>query len=186
MTRVIIFVALTAALALLSRASLAHLRSHGFYRFFAWELILGLFLINFVSFRQWFGDPGSSRQILSWILLLTSIVPAVLGVWALGTAGAPKKEGRGDEPLLGIERTTRLVTTGPFRYIRHPLYCSLLLLTWGVFLKRPTWLSGALALAATGFLLATAKAEERENLSYFGSAYRAYMRATTMFIPFLV
>ncbi len=186
MTQVVVFVAVSAALAYLSRASLASPRSHGFYRFFAWELIVALVLVNFVSLAQWFGDPVSSRQVLSWILLVTSLGPAVLGAHALRTAGAPQRNHRRDEPLLGIEKTTRLVTTGPFRYIRHPLYCSLLLLTWGVFLKRPTWLAGAMAIGASGLLIATAKVEERENARYFGPAYRAYMRTTTMFVPFLL
>jgi protein-S-isoprenylcysteine O-methyltransferase Ste14 len=185
-TRVVTFVAVTAALAYLSRASLANPRSHGFYRFFAWELIVALVLVNFLSLRRWFGDPFSPRQIVSWILLVTSLAPAALGVHALHTAGAPQRNRRRDEPLVGIERTTRLVTTGLFRHIRHPLYCSLLLLTWGVFFKRPSWPAGALALAASGLLLATGKAEERENIRYFGPAYRAYMRTTRMFIPFLL
>ncbi|NIQ77767.1 MAG: isoprenylcysteine carboxylmethyltransferase family protein, partial [Anaerolineae bacterium] len=68
----------------------------------------------------------------------------------------------------------------------HPLYSSLLLLTWGVFLKNPSWAGCGLALGATAFLLATAKVEEAENVRYFGAAYRTYMRQTKMFIPFLL
>jgi protein-S-isoprenylcysteine O-methyltransferase Ste14 len=40
-------------------------------------------------------------------------------------------------------------------------------------------------LAATLFLLATAKVEESENVRYFGTAYAEYMKRTKMFIPFL-
>ena len=77
------------------------------------------------------------------------------------------------------------MTSGVFKYIRHPLYCSLLLLAWGAFFKDPSWAGGGLALAATAFLQATAKVEEAENIRYFGAAYRAYMQQTKMFIPFL-
>ena len=101
------------------------------------------------------------------------------------TRGRPETRRRDDVPLLGIEKTTRLVTTGVFRYIRHPLYCSLLLLAWGAFFKDPSWVGGCLALAATAFLVATARAEEAENIRYFGAAYQAYMRHTKMFLPFL-
>ena len=87
-------------------------------------------------------------------------------------------------PLVGIEKTTRLVTTGIFKYIRHPLYSSLLLLAWGVFFKNPSWAACGLAVGATAFLLATARTEEAENVRYFGSAYQAYMRQTKMFIPY--
>ena len=44
-------------------------RSHGFYRFFAWEAILGLFLLN-VDF--WFRDPFAWYQIIAWTLLFAS------------------------------------------------------------------------------------------------------------------
>ena len=51
------------------------------------------------------------------------------------------------------------------------LHCSLLLLAWGVFSKLPSVLGFVLALAATLCLTATAKAEEAENIRYFGAAF---------------
>lgn len=185
MLRVIMFVALSAALAYVSRDSLSSPRSHGFYRFFAWECILALFFLNFISVRQWFADPFSVRQLVSWVLLMGCIVPGVCGVHALRTRGQPDARRPDSTPLIGIEKTTKLVTTGIFKHIRHPLYSSLLLLAWGVFFKHPSWLGGGVVAGASAFLLATAKAEEAENIRYFGSAYRAYMQHTKMFIPFV-
>jgi protein-S-isoprenylcysteine O-methyltransferase Ste14 len=182
MVKVFIFVVLSAALAYVSRASLRAPRSHGFYRFFAWEFILAL---AFVNIERWFRDPLSIHQLASWFLLVATFFPGVPGIHLLVTRGKPGIQRRDDVPLLGIEKTTQLVTTGVFKYIRHPLYCSLFLLAWGVFLKNPSWIGGGLALGATAFLLATAKAEEAENVRYFGAAYRAYMRQTKMFIPLL-
>ena len=185
MLRVLIFATLSAALAYVSRASLRVPRSHGFYRFFAWECILALFFLNFITVRQWFADPFSVRQLISWFLLMACFVPGVYGVHALRTLGKPDARRPHDAPLIWIEKTTQLVTTGAFKYIRHPLYSSLLLLAWGVFLKHPSWVGGGVVLGATAFLLATAKVEEVENVRYFGAAYRAYMRHTKMFIPFV-
>ena len=185
MLRVIIFAILSAALAYVSRASLKAPRSHGFYRFFAWECILALFFLNFISFQQWFGDPLSVRQLLSWVLLIGCVVPVVYGIILLRTQGAPDARRTDDARLVWIEKTTQLVTTGVFKYIRHPLYSSLLLLAWGVFFKRPSWLAGGVVLGATAFLLATAKIEEVENIRYFGAAYRDYMQHSKMFIPFV-
>lgn len=183
--RLVVFACLSAALAHVSRASLRAPGSHGFYRFFAWECILGLFCLNFINLQQWFGEPFSVRQLVSWALLITCVVPAAWGAHLLRTAGRPDSGRRHDASLVGIEKTTELVATGVFKYIRHPLYSSLLLLAWGVFLKRPSWSACGMALAATGFLLATAKVEEGENLSYFGVEYRAYMQRTRMFLPFV-
>ncbi len=185
MLRVILFAILSAALAYVSRASLRVPRSHGFYRFFAWECILVLSFLNFINVRQWFGDPFSIRQLISWSLLMGCIVPGVYGVHLLRIQGKPDALRSDDAVLIWIEKTTRLVTTGVFKYIRHPLYSSLLLLAWGVFFKHPTWVAGGVVLGATAFLLATAKVEEVENVRYFGAAYRTYMQRTKMFIPFV-
>lgn len=183
--RVILFVSISAALVYVSRASLKDACSHGFYRFFAWECILALFFLNFIDVRQWFADPFSVRQLISWFLLMGCIVPGVYGIHALRTQGKPHARRPHDASLMWIEKTTQLVTTGAFKYIRHPLYSSLLLLAWGVFFKHPSLLGGGVVLGATAFLLATAKVEEAENVRYFGTAYRAYMQHTKMFIPFV-
>ncbi len=55
-----------------------------------------------------------------------------------------------------------------------------------IFLKGPDLPSGALALAATAFWVATARYEERFNIARFGVAYSEYMKRTKMFIPFLL
>jgi protein-S-isoprenylcysteine O-methyltransferase Ste14 len=87
--------------------------------------------------------------------------------------------------LFGIEKTTELVIAGAYRYIRHPLYGSLLFLAWGGFFKHPSWVGGTLAVIATFFLTVTAKIEEAENIGFFGAAYQSYMKQTKMFIPFV-
>lgn len=164
-----------------SRRSLRVVGSHGFYRFFAWEAILGLVLVNI---HAWFSDPSSFLQIISWIFLVLSLVLLGLGVKQLRLMG--KADGRRrEDDLMVFEKTSALVTSGIYRYIRHPLYSSLLLLAWGAFLKDVTWYSVCLVIVATLFLVATAKADEGECIRYFGPAYEEYMKATEMFIPFL-
>ena len=183
--RIIVFAVLSAGIAWFSRSSLRVPQSHGFYRFFAWECILALFVLNFRSFGQWFGNPLSLRQLVSWFLLFGCLVPLALGTHLLYRRGRPDTQQRADESLIGIEKTTRLVTSGIYRYIRHPLYSSLLLLAWGVFFKSLSWVGGGLAAGATIFLIVTAKVEETEDLRYFGDPYRIYKQRTKMFIPFL-
>ena len=186
MARLAIFAGLTTVLAWVSRGPLRLPRSHGFPRFFAWECLLALILLNFVSFKSWFADPFSVHQVVSWILLCGSLVLVVPGGLQLLRQGKPSAERPRDPSLFAFEHTTRLVTTGAYTHIRHPLYGSLLALAWGVFFKRPGALALALALAASVFLVATARAEEGENLRYFGEEYRAYLRTTRMFIPHLL
>ena len=182
MGKLIAFIVLSFGFIYISRASLRAPRSHGFYRFFAWEFILALFLLNM---DHWFRNLLVWHQIVSWFLLVVSILPLIFGVHSLATRGKPVRHRQDDNHLLTFEKTTALVTTGLYQYIRHPIYSSLLLLTWGVFFKIPPWSGGLLALTATLFLVATARADEAECIRFFGSSYQEYMKHTKMFVPFL-
>jgi protein-S-isoprenylcysteine O-methyltransferase Ste14 len=177
-----IFILATVILAYISRASLFHPHAHGFYRFFAWEVILAMFLLNITG---WFKNPLTWYQVISWVLLIISIYLVVHSISLLRKIGQPD-EARQDAPMIAFEKTTRLVVIGAYKYIRHPLYSSLLFLAWGIFFKSPSWVDGLLALAATGFLIATAKTEETENIGFFGNEYRGYIGKTKMFIPFVL
>ena len=170
----------TVLLAVVSRRSLRSIRSHGFYRFFVFEAILALILTNLPF---WFRDAFSWHQLLSWILLLTSLLPLALGIRALHGPGTSGATSRNEPELLAFERTTRLVREGIFRHIRHPMYSSLLLLAWGVFFKLPSTPGFVLAAVATAGLIVMAKIEEGENSQAFGSQYREYMAHTKRFIP---
>ena len=177
----IIFLLASLVLAFLSRASLRMPGSHGFYRFFAWEAILGLVLYQL---PDWFNEPFSTRQSISWLLLILSGMLAIEGVRLLKKYGQPE-ESRVEKGLVGVEKTTRLVKTGLYKYIRHPLYSSLLCLTWDALLKDPSRLAWILAGIASVLLYITARVEEQENIRYFGEVYRGYMVDTKMFLPFI-
>ena len=157
-------------------------RSHGFYRFFSFEFLIALILLNL---PVWFHDPFSLRQVAAWLLAAVSIGLAIEGLRLLKVIGRPAPT-RVESTNLDFENTTTLVTVGAYRWIRHPLYASLLALAWCACLKNPlrTRLRSA-NLGTSGFLLATAMAEERENLRRFGAAYAEYKRQTRRFIPFV-
>ncbi|TLN26292.1 isoprenylcysteine carboxylmethyltransferase family protein [bacterium] len=179
----IAFVVASLAIVYISRRSLFKPRSHGFYRFFAWECILALILLNLDG---WFREPWAWHQVLSWAMLLVSFIPLVFGVQSLVARGKATAQREGEEQLLAFEKTTALVTDGIYRYIRHPLYSSLLLLAWGAFLKAPGWLGGLLLAGATLALVATARADEAECKRFFGEAYGEYMKRTKMFVLYIV
>jgi len=164
-----------------SRKSLLSPHSHGFYRFFAWESIALLVVLNL---PHWFDQPFRWHQIISWMLLFVSIIVALAGLFQLKRLGSPGGD-RQDDTLLSLEKTTRLVTSGIFRYIRHPLYASLLLLAVGISFKQVSWSNAILAALAVAFLSITASIEERENLAYFGKPYQEYQTQTKKFIPFI-
>jgi protein-S-isoprenylcysteine O-methyltransferase Ste14 len=79
-----------------------------------------------------------------------------------------------------------IVETGIYRYIRHPLYASLVLLGFGIFFKNITWMTAVCAVINLLALAATAKTEEGEMLQKFGDGYARYRKKRKMFIPFVV
>jgi protein-S-isoprenylcysteine O-methyltransferase Ste14 len=173
MLEAIIFILGSAIIIWVSLSSLRQPGSHGFYRFFAWEIILGMFAL---AVRGWFTDPFAWHQVISWILLVVCLIPIIYGVILLRSVGKPTDE---------LEATTHLVTKGIYRLIRHPLYASLLFLAWGIFFKSPSLLGGCMAAVATAFLYATARADEAECMLKFGEEYGGYMKKTKMFIPYM-
>jgi protein-S-isoprenylcysteine O-methyltransferase Ste14 len=181
MYRIVAFLILSIPVVVLSWRSLSRLTNHGLYRFLAWECILWLAVSNIT---YWFDDPFSFRQIVSWILLFYCIYPATAGAILMKKKGKPDQTR--EDSLYTFEKTTELVDTGIFRYIRHPLYSSLLFLTWGIFLKHVTLVMLVFALLSTVFLFATALTEEKENIAYFGEKYKVYMKRTKMFVPYIL
>ncbi len=177
----IVFAAGTLGLALVSHASLRNPKSHGFYRFIAWECMLAVFVLDL---RYWYADMYAPHQIIAGVLFFISLLLVLFGMMLLQKLGKPSSN-RDDTPMLGFEKTTTLVTTGIFRYIRHPMYASLILLCWGLFFKMPTLTGGMLAATASIFLLITARVEEMECTRYFGPAYQEYKKNSNMFVPFI-
>ncbi|OGQ96202.1 MAG: protein-S-isoprenylcysteine methyltransferase [Deltaproteobacteria bacterium RIFOXYD12_FULL_57_12] len=155
---------------------------HGFYRFFAFEGILFLTLHNHPF---WFDDWYAPNQIVSWLLLSASILFVVQGLHMLRTAGGSKAREAAPENFA-FENTATLVTAGIYRYIRHPMYSSLLLLAWGAFFKHFSLAGLVVIVATTVFLVVAGFIEEKENLAFFGPEYLEYRKTTKMFLPFLI
>jgi hypothetical protein len=98
MLQTIVFVVGSVVIIIVSRASLRESRSHGFYRFFAWEFILALFALNM---DRWFDDPLSIQQLISWSLLIISAILVIYGVYLLRLIGKPEAQ-RAESSLIGF------------------------------------------------------------------------------------
>jgi protein-S-isoprenylcysteine O-methyltransferase Ste14 len=177
----LIFILVSGVFIGFSRRPLSNPNSHGFYRFFALEGILLLFLLNF---PYWHDNMLAPNQLLSWALFSFSILFVIQGFLQLRKLGG-KRSAEINPENFTFENTGKIVTDGIYKYIRHPMYSSLLLLTWGALLKHISLTTAVIALISSLFLITTAKKEEHENDLYFGTAYGQYMRKTKMFIPYI-
>ncbi|MGQ9566241.1 MAG: methyltransferase family protein [Candidatus Bathyarchaeales archaeon] len=76
----------------------------------------------------------------------------------------------------------KLVTWGPYRYVRHPSYLAYFVLFFGLFFIWPTWASLLTLVAIPGYI-GVAKAEEKMLIHRFGDQYLAYQREVGQFFP---
>ena len=156
------------------RYAIVHPRRQGPYRFVAFEGITAIVLLNY---RPWFVDVLSPLQLVSFAALAISIYLALASYILLKLVGKPQGH---------FENTTELVTTGLYRYLRHPMYGSLLFLAIGAYLKQPLYWPAALIFAIVVVaLFLTTKAEEQDMTEAFGQRYTDYMKTTARFIPFV-
>ena len=97
-------------------------------------------------------------------------------VWAIAVFG------RGVTPSPLPSQKAQLRTSGPYRWIRHPMYTGVILLMTGAMLDRRSWLAAALWIVLVGFLVVKAQWEERRLLETY-PGYENYRETVAAFVP---
>jgi protein-S-isoprenylcysteine O-methyltransferase Ste14 len=101
-----------------------------------------------------------------------------LRVWAITTLGAAFRT------TVEVEQSQPIVTNGPYRWIRHPSYTGMLVITLGFGIAFANWLSLALcAVLPPLALIRRIKVEESELVRVVGESYRVYSARTKRLIP---
>jgi protein-S-isoprenylcysteine O-methyltransferase Ste14 len=77
-----------------------------------------------------------------------------------------------------------LVTSGPYRFVRHPIYSGIIVAGLGTAVGLTWFWLAAVALGGVYFLYA-ATVEERYLTEQFPDAYPAYKRSSKMLVPFV-
>jgi protein-S-isoprenylcysteine O-methyltransferase Ste14 len=95
--------------------------------------------------------------------------------------------GRNWSISLEIRSEHRLVSSGIYRFIRHPMYSSFFLMAIAQLMLLPNWFAGATGLVGVAMLYGfRIQQEERMMMERFGAEYRDYMARTARLIPWLV
>lgn len=115
----------------------------------------------------------------TWPALFSAGLGVGLGLWVLRHNPPGNFRIRPEPHPKG-----HLITSGPYRWIRHPMYSALLLLVLALVLQSGHWLCALLALLLWGVLNAKSRMEER-YLAERWPAYEIYMGQTWRFIPWL-
>lgn len=145
-----------------------------------WIIVGGIFVGLWLAFAFRGAGIGLLPAWTEWPGLLVMLLGIALRTWAIFLLG------RFFSVRVELQAGHRVVSAGPYRYIRHPAYTGSMVTLAGVGLALGSWLA-VLLIAALFWLVYSfrVRVEEAFLLSSLGDEYRAYMRRTGRFFPSL-
>lgn len=147
------------------------------------RLALGIpFMAVFFAYMIW-------PSIASWAALALPVWARWTGV-ALSILSLPliwwvqRSLGSNFSTTLHVRDEHTLITQGPYRWVRHPMYTVLFVQLVGVLLLTANGFIGGVPLLAFLFIVARRLQKEEATMSEkFGEQYRRYMQRTGRFLP---
>jgi protein-S-isoprenylcysteine O-methyltransferase Ste14 len=134
-------------------------------------IVLALLTANRVSALRIPGPHRPAGLVVMWLGL-------AIRVWAVAALG------RAFRTTVEVDPDQAIVSSGPYRWVRHPSYTGLLLIVAGLGLAAGNWLAlaGCVALPLAA-LLRRIRVEETELTRVLGQPYRVYRTKTKRLIP---
>ena len=156
-----------------------------------WHFWLLRFFIAF-AILTWAWSRSSLGHVMQYLPLFNStqnnIPLAILGtaftVLGIGLAiWARVHLGRNWSPAPAMKEAHELVTSGPYRLVRHPIYTGIMLAALGSALVTPTWLF--MFVIISGVFIWRVKTEEGFMMQLFPTQYPDYKKRTWALIPYI-
>lgn len=114
---------------------------------------------------------------IRWIGLVVLVLSAGITLWSLHALGANLTF------VPATKENHALVTSGPYRWMRHPLYTALIVQVVGVGLLTANWLVALSGTLTWTILVVRTRREEANLIDTFGDEYRHYMQRVGRFLP---
>jgi protein-S-isoprenylcysteine O-methyltransferase Ste14 len=139
---------------------------------------------SWVGLIAWMIDP----RWMAWSAVPLSVSLRWAGVGVLIGAGALliwtfRSLGPNLTDTVVTRQKHTLVTHGPYRWIRHPLYLCAAVLTVATSLVAANWFLAVTGVIVVGLLVIRTRTEEENLIARFGNEYRLYMQRTGRFLP---
>jgi protein-S-isoprenylcysteine O-methyltransferase Ste14 len=141
-------------------------------------ILLGTFVSYFVK-PEWLGWASIPLPLwMRWVGVAVGYGSVRFIWWTQASLG------KNFNTTLHARKDHTLVTHGPFRWIRHPMYSGLFLFTASWLLISANWVVGLPGLLSlTLIVINRLRHEEATMIELFGDQYREYMRHTGRFLP---
>lgn len=112
------------------------------------------------------------------VVIIAEVAAVALMAWARLTFGHRSLQAAANPTVGG------LVTTGPYRYIRHPIYTAACLFGWSGILAHCSLINVLLGTLLIAGAVARMLCEERLIIEAYPE-YRDYIRATKRMVPYI-
>ena len=133
--------------------------------------MLAMWTANVAASQRIPGPYRAAGVIVMWLGL-------AIRVWAIAALG------RSFRTTVEVDPGQAIVSSGPYRWVRHPSYTGLLLILAGCGLALGHWLALAICVALPlAALLRRIRVEEAELTRVLGEPYEAYRTRTRRLIP---
>jgi protein-S-isoprenylcysteine O-methyltransferase len=135
-------------------------------------LIVSLFQIGTLDYKP-------EYQTIRIIGLLVYLSFSWVQIWAT------KDLGENYSQDIAIKKDHKLITSGPFKFVRHPQYFSQFLLDIGAAAATLGFILAPLALIQIPFLFLRASLEDKLLAKHFGNSFNEYKKKSGMIFPFI-
>ncbi|TAL53112.1 isoprenylcysteine carboxylmethyltransferase family protein [Pandoraea sp.] len=176
----------------------------------AWLIYWGILALNVKAARRRESllsraGHGVPLLVAAWLLITPRLSDGILGarflpagaVWSLAgtalvllglafTVWARVHLGRNWSGIVTVKQGHELIRSGPYRWVRHPIYTGLLLAFMGSAIALGQWRGVLAMLIVFAALWRKLRLEERWMIETFGAAYTAYRNEVAALIPFVL
>lgn len=130
------------------------------------------------------GWPRFASYEPSWVAFALGVVAAIAALVMFRLTH--KALGRMWSVSLQLKEGHKLVTTGVYRHLRHPMYTAFWLMALAQALLLPNWIAGPAGMVGFGFLFFSRIGPEEGMMEQaFGEEYRIYRSRTSRIIPYV-
>ena len=137
-----------------------------------------------IGIMAWLVDPRwmawSSLSLPDWLRWI-GVGLIIIGVLTLNWGLRSLGKNFTDTVVTRKEHT--LVTSGPYRWVRNPLYCSYFVIVTGMTLLMANWFPAVAGAFVLTLVVIRTQKEEENLIERFGDEYRDYMQRVGRFFP---
>jgi len=141
-------------------------------------LFLVIGMLTYMIYPPWLDwSKVGIPEWIRWLGVGIGLVGVGLCYWVFSSIG------QGISTTVATRKQARLITNGPYRWVRHPLYVVGLATFGSIGIIAANWFITSCVVVAFILLVIRTQSEEEHLIANYGDEYRDYMKRTGRFLP---